>query len=635
VSFLTPAALAGFLLAIPIVLLYMLRLRRRELTISSTFLWAQVVRDHEANTPWQRLRRNLLLLLQLLTLALLVLALARPFITVPAVSAGQIVLLLDASASMNAVDGDGGTRFEEARQRALEIINTMSSGDTLSIIRVTSAPEVLAPFTADRAALTAALQSAQPSRTSADWNAALTLAAAGAAGAADFSAVIISDGGLADAARLPAIPGRLQYVPVGRSDRNLAISGLATGALPGQPTQLFAQITNYGGADAEVVFDLRVDGQLVSAERVTVPANDSLTRTQDLPDDFTTVHAGLTLPAGSADADLLADDNSAYTVSAGVRARRALLMTTGNRFLEQALRSLPDTQSLRGDTARAETTGVLPGTDIDLYVFDGWLPAALPDGDMLILNPPASTEIFTVGAVSSDVLNPRVRRDDPRMAFIDFSTVNLLQFRTVTADWAEALISADGGPLLLAGEHDGRQIAILTFDLRDSDLPLQITWPLLLASLLDWFAPQSLIDAPDGLRVGDSIALHPGADADVVRVTLPDGAQQTLDRAAIFADTAQPGLYRVEALADGAVIESAAFAVNLFDPDESRIRPAGEITLGDTIVTEAAEAEIGQREFWPPLALAAVILLVIEWWVYHRRQRAPARFKPVARGEAR
>ncbi|MBL8165950.1 MAG: BatA domain-containing protein, partial [Anaerolineae bacterium] len=84
-SFLTPLALLGALLAIPIILLYMLRLRRREVVVSSTFLWQQIVRDNEANTPWQRLRRNLLLLLQLIILALLVLALARPFITVPAV----------------------------------------------------------------------------------------------------------------------------------------------------------------------------------------------------------------------------------------------------------------------------------------------------------------------------------------------------------------------------------------------------------------------------------------------------------------------------------------------------------------------------------------------------------------------
>src|SRR5690606_15632148 len=107
-SFLTPLAFLGALLAIPILLLYMLRLRRREVTVSSTFLWQQILRDREANTPWQRLRRNLLLFLQLLILALLVFALARPFIVVPSVGAGQIALLLDASASMNATDSADG-----------------------------------------------------------------------------------------------------------------------------------------------------------------------------------------------------------------------------------------------------------------------------------------------------------------------------------------------------------------------------------------------------------------------------------------------------------------------------------------------------------------------------------------------
>ncbi|HLU10946.1 MAG TPA: BatA domain-containing protein, partial [Oceanobacillus sp.] len=101
-SFLAPLAFLGALLAIPIILLYMLRLRRREVVVSSTFLWQQILRDREANTPWQRLRRNLLLFLQLLILAALVLGLARPYVIVPAVSAGQIAVLLDASASMNA-----------------------------------------------------------------------------------------------------------------------------------------------------------------------------------------------------------------------------------------------------------------------------------------------------------------------------------------------------------------------------------------------------------------------------------------------------------------------------------------------------------------------------------------------------
>ena len=157
-SLLTPIALLGGLLAIPIVLLYMLRLRRREVVVSSTFLWQQIVRDSEANTPWQRLRRNLLLLLQLIILALLVLALARPFITVPAVSTGQIELLLDASASMKASDmPNGETRFEEAKRQALSIVDTLGQNDTMTIIRVANVAEVLAPATRDPALLRAAI----------------------------------------------------------------------------------------------------------------------------------------------------------------------------------------------------------------------------------------------------------------------------------------------------------------------------------------------------------------------------------------------------------------------------------------------------------------------------------------------
>jgi len=637
-SFLAPLAFLGALLAIPIILLYMLRLRRREVVVSSTFLWQQILRDREANTPWQRLRRNLLLFLQLLILAALVLGLARPYVIVPAVSAGQIAVLLDASASMNATDSPDGTRFEEAKRRALEIVDTMSAGDTMTVIRVADTAEVLTPYTGDHAALRSAIMSAQPSHASADWNAAFTLAAAGALGAEDFSAVIISDGGVGDAARLPAIPGNLQYVPIGQSSNNIAISALATRALAGQAPQLFAQLTNYGDQDVEVIFDLRVDGELFTAERYTVPANDNLPLvSRALPENFTTLQAGLTLPAESSVADYLADDNVAWTVSAGSGARRALLVSEGNRFLEQILSTLP------GLTAFQSNPNVgLPGGQFDLYVFDGWLPATLPDGDLLIIDPPGSTALFTVGEEltqpeSLDATDPtaniRVRTADPRMAFVDFSTVNLRAFKLVTAPWAEALIEANGGPLLLAGETDGRQIAILTFDVRDSDLPLQIAWVTLMVSLVDWFTPQQVIDVPNGLRVGDSLSLNPPLDATGVRVILPDGTTTDLPTAgaAIFTNTRTPGLYRVEVLQDDDVTQTAAFAVNVFDAGESNITPRQTITLGGTVVSETEVEEIGQREFWSLLALAALIILLIEWYAYHRRLRAPTVFKPLVR----
>ncbi len=627
-SFLTPLAFVGALLAIPIILLYMLRLRRREITVSSTFLWQQLLHDREANTPWQRLRRNLLLLLQLIILALLVFALARPFVTVPAVTSGQIALLLDASASMNATDSLDGTRFDEAKRRALEIVATMNPGDTMTVIRAAGVPEVLIPYTGDQAMLRDAISAAQPSAASADWTAALTLAAAGSVGSADFSAVIIGDGGLGDSAHLPAIPGTLRYVPVGQSDDNLAISALATRALPGQPPQLFAQISNYGSAAAHVIFSLRVDGALLTAQEYDVPANSSVPLvSQNLPERFNTIEAGLTLPVNSAYTDYLAEDNSAWAVSSDAGTRRVLLMSAGNRFLEQVLRSLPSIELIEGDINRG-----VPTTPYDLYIFDGWMPVTLPQADMLFVNPPISNALFAVGGESTQTTNPRVQRDDPRMAFVDFGSVNLLKFTQVSASWAEPLILVDGGPLLLAGETGGRQVAILPFDLRDSDLPLQIQWPILMSSLLNWYSPQNLIDAPNGLRIGDTLAITPGVDSDTVGITPPDGALRTLKYEGAplsFADLSLPGLYTVEAFKGDQNTQNAAFAVNLFDANESRIAPQPSITLGDMVITQAVEAEIGQREYWPYLALAGLLVLLIEWVAYHRRLRAPTVFYPL------
>jgi hypothetical protein len=497
---------------------------------------------------------------------------------------------------------------------------------------------VLTPYTGDRDVLRSAITTVQPSHASADWNAALTLAAAGALGAQDFNAVLVSDGGIGEASRLPAIPGSLQYVPIGQSGDNVAITALATRSLPGQPPQLFAQVTNYGDSDVEVIFDLRVDGELFTAEPYTVPAGGSLPFvSRALPEDFSTLQAGLTTPAASTVADYLPDDNSAWAVASRSNARRALLVSEGNLFVEQVLHSIPGLTAFQANPGTA-----LPGGDFDLYVFDGWLPTSLPDGDLFFINPPESSSLFTVGeelvqpeqAEANDPTgNIRVRTSDLRMAFVDFANVNLRAFKQVNASWAEPLIEANGGPLLLAGETDGRQVAILTFDLRDSDLPLQITWPILMSSLVEWFTPQNVVSAPEGLRVGQSLSLSPPADATSLYITLPDGSQTRIavEGDTIFTNTRLPGLYQVDVLRDAEVIQSAAFAVNVFDANESDITPQQTITLGDTTVTETVEEEIGQREFWSLLALLALLILLIEWYAYHRRLRAPTVFKPLVR----
>lgn len=633
-SFLAPAAFAALAIAIPILLLYMLRLRRREVLISSTFLWRQVVQDTEANTPWQRLRRNLLLFLQLLILLLLALALARPFIIVPTISAGKVALLVDASASMTATDIAGDTRFAAAKDQARQIVNSMNPQDIISLIRVGDVPEPLTSYTSDKNELRRALTDMAVSEGRADWDTALTLAAAGAAGAQDFSIVMISDGGLGDIAGLPANIPQPIYLPVGESSSNVGITALATRALAGQPPQLFAQVTNYGAEPADISLVIRLDEVLRLSRSGTIPPRSQLPIPFDEPitEPFETLSATLTFDNDAE--DYLALDNRAWTVRNEAKTRRVYYVSQGeNLFLEQALRSLPGVQTFRGN---AENRG-LPAEPFDLYVFDGWLPNDLPGGDMLIVNPPSSTALFTVGELLPATDEIEISTEDsPITSFVDLDEMSLLQFRAIEAAWAQPLFQAGGEAILAAGEVNAQQIAILPFDLRDSNLPLLIAWPVLMANLMDWFSPSDIVSLPDGLTVGDVLVISPPLIAESIRVTTPEGTVHELpvegDKVA-FADTGKLGLYRLEVLQAGEVVSAQSFAVNLFATGESDIGPVPEadLQLGGGLVAAEADEQLGTQEFWMWLALAALLLLAIEWVVYHRRLQAPTVLNPAPR----
>ncbi|MCZ7545783.1 MAG: VWA domain-containing protein [Anaerolineae bacterium] len=371
-SFLTPLALALAALAIPIILLYMLRLRRRDVPVSSTLLWERLMRDREANAPWQRLRRNLLLFLQLLILAALVLALARPYREVPAVGAGNVTVLLDASASMNATDvGDAASRFERARQLVADMVRQLGEGNAMTLIEVGPTPRVLVAGATDEGVLLGALGNAAPSLGEADWSAALALSAVGAQGSEAFSVVVVSDGGLPEG--LPPVPGELRYVPVGARDSNLAITALSARAVAGQGPELFAQITNFGAQDMDVIFSLELDDELYDAATYLVPANDAVDASfSDLPD-ATLIRASLTRPAASTQADYLAADDTAWAVYQPPGTGRVLLVSPGNVYIEQLLLALPGAQPFRLGESQP-----LPAEPYDLYIFDTVLPEALP-----------------------------------------------------------------------------------------------------------------------------------------------------------------------------------------------------------------------------------------------------------------
>ena len=619
---LIPIALGLLALAIPIILLYMLRLRRQDVEVSSSFLWRRALQDRTANMPWNKLRRNLLLLLQLLLLLLLVLSLARPFFEATTVAAGNMVVILDASASMQAVDEQGGSsRFERARNEANALIDALSGDARMSLVLAGPVPQVAVAASNNKAALRSALTSLSASNGGTDMAQSITLAAATARQMGDATVVLISDGAFAGGDTLPQMSGKSAYINVGRSGRNVAITALSLREAQGGP-QLFASVANTGSERAGAILSISADGTLRDSRRLDLDAGEERSVTLGgLSLDTRVVEASLQVDGEQS--DVLKADNRAWALMSGPPSSNVLLVTEGNGFLEKSLNLMPNVKLFK--TAPA---GYAASESFGLTVLDGAIPSPVPAGNLLIFAPPPSSLMVVSGTLAYPAIG-QVAVNDPLLRFVDFSGLHIAAAQKIVPPaWARVLVrTPTGDPLILAGETGGRRVVVVAFDIHKTDLPLQIAFPILISNLVDWLQPGTSVDAPPTLSPGDPISIRAMPEADEIRVTLPEGAATervvTLKPSGqmSFAETNALGLYSVQQFAGGkALTEPEQFAVNM-RRDEAEIAPRANLPFGGTQAQSTAAGEKSPLEIWPWVLAASLLLLALEWWYYNRGGR--------------
>lgn len=608
---LAPFALLLTLLAPVIVAMYLLKLRREERTVSSTFLWQRMVRDVEANAPWQKLRRNILLLLQLLVLFALIFALIRPFLRTTGIAGRNLILIIDRSASMGATDSNG-TRFAAAKTEALRLIDQLEDGGRATVIAIGGQMEVPVSASADRRELRNAVTNlALRNGGGSDMTQALALAGALAARDADSEVAIISDGQvqIPDKAELAA---RVHFSPVGTSSENAAISALVLEPTAGGQ-RLFAQATNYDTKPTTRRLIIETDGQLFKAYDLTIEPGGDRSEVIDIPATIRTATARF------ATNDVFPTDDQAWAASPGTAKALVRVLSDGNRFLQIGLSTLPGLQV----TFVPTTTTTFTETAA-LTVLDGVVPDPLPSGNLLFIGPLRASPLFSItGEINFPALRP-APGGDPLLQNVSVADISVLRAAQIPKPtWARSVIDSDAGSMLLVGEQQGRRLGVLSFALHESDLPVQIAFPLLLSNLVSYLAPGQG-SAGSQLPPGQPLVVPVPADAALVRITNP--ANQTTEirpasGQAIYATTDALGLYNVVVERSGAPSYERTVAVNLQDAAESRIAPrqqlAGLFGQGGQAVATTQE-RTARSELWRWLAALALLLLVLEWLVYQR-----------------
>jgi len=616
VNFLNLSAF-GLLGLVPvIVLLYLLKLKRKPQVVSSTLLWFRAVQDLEANAPFQRLRKNLLLFLQLLILLLLVLALARPYLQAATRVKQSIAVILDRSASMQATDV-APSRFEAAVEKAQVLIGDLSEGDRMMLIAASHQAQVLQAFTEDKEQLYQALRSVEAVDTETDLTEAFLLAQSLLQNQPGGEMVILSDGGFGDLPPLAVKGVRARYVPFGQRCENLALSALDIRSDPAAPGtyQLFASVSNLCSAQRTADLELYVDGAIVDSQPLTLPPGESRAEVFRVSG----VERGI-LEVRLDVEDDLAVDNRAYAVFAPEETTEVLLVGPPIHFLQRALALDPRVSLSQRESAEGFEAG-----RYDLVLFNGECPPDLsPNGNYVFFA--CAPESWAAKVSGPAIEYPPIvdwNRAHPLLRFVSLDNVAIvrtLQLESPPA--AEILVESLKTPLLALSIEQGRFFSLFVpFDLLDSNWMLRASFPILITNLVDFCR-----DSPGGggafsqQTTGRPVPLFVGSRtaADTLEVRSPAGVRYSVPIVGdpvYFTSTERAGLYEVTA----AGRERESFAVNLLSLRESNIAPRAEIQLGsETLEGEAGELKTNQ-EIWKSLAVVALLILLAEWWVYHRR----------------
>jgi hypothetical protein len=608
-----PVAFACLAFIPVILLLHALRYRRRDVRVSTLFLWESVAREVQGSLGLQRLVQNLPLLLQLLLVALLTFVLANPALLSEVAQSKDIVLVLDTSASMQTRTPQG-TRFAQAQQHALDLVRDLPSGRQMAVIAAGRQPQVASFFTAEKALLRQAIRDLHVSDASGNMREAIFLALSFTQGSKTHEVVIVGDGAyhLRDL-ELPR--SQIRHIQVPGGERNVGITRLAFRKVLEQTEtyEVLVAVKNFSPQPVTTSLQLGVprrrllerqlqlqpDQEEVLVAPVDGPLRGVAQAALDLEDDFPL-------------------DNRAYGMVTTPAQTWVLLVGAHNFFLETLLTSIPGVLVNTAPQVDAETLPRLLEAN-RLIIFNGVPPPPLRQGNFLLINTvPPDPRIVQQGTV----LQPQVvdwQRQHPLLQFVDLTDLRIEEALTLKLhQGAQSLVDTQDASLLSIIDEPPLHLVTLGFDLMRSDLPLRVAFPVFISNLLRWINPQQDDEVAGHVQAGTPYPVFFDPPVSQVSVQDPQGKMRDYPVQGnpwIFADTHQVGVYIFRAG------ESKHYlTVNLLDDAESDINPADKLPSLTPGTAEGGLQQAGtvQTPLWVALLLGAVVVVFGEWYAWCR-----------------
>jgi Ca-activated chloride channel family protein len=604
----------ALLALVPLVLvLHSLRLRRREVRISAIYLWEELLRERRSTLGMSKLLRSLLLLLQILAIAALSLSLADPFARLPSTTEGDIVLILDASASMRAVS-KGEERFAQARQHALDLIERLHPKSEMAVIYANARPTLKVPFTADRALLKQALVELGPTDEPGDLAKAVQLGTSLLRGGRRGEVLVISDGTTPHLADLGGSDQPVRSIQVGGGERNVGITKFEVRPRANRSGEyeILVNVANFSRQAESFDLVLSLNWKTLRRTRYTFEPGER----QSLIFPYTGTANGVAEATLELTDDLSAD-NRAATVLSDRPPVWVLLVSPGNYFLENLLAghvnaSVNVVNSITPSSFEQQVRGN------HIVILDGIEPPPLHSGNFLLINATASNLPIVVKGTTEAPSVVDWDICDPILRSLQLRDLQIRRAQVVeVGEGVKPLVYANGSPILSSFDSGRLRAVHLGFDLMDSDLPLRVAFPVLMSNIMEWLSPQQGTFVSHQVQAGEPYMIELDGLTTEVSVRKPSGdwiRMPVTENPLAFRDTSQAGLYTVRVGK-----KNQRFAVNLVSREESDIWPKiAEAHETASAFEGTSTQETAKRPLWPYFVVFAFGLTMVEWYFWCR-----------------
>jgi hypothetical protein len=588
-EFLNPAALYG-LFALPLLLIpYLIRKQPQRVVFSSLLLFADL-RATASSRPWGRLRLPPIFFLQLLLLALLILALGEPVFSV---RPSNIAIVLDNSASMQTLE-DGKSRFVLAREKARGLLGDLAVTANVDLYQTVPRLERIRAAQLNPTEALAVLASLEPydlGDVPIDYSNVLNQMAREHAYERVY---LVTDH------RARGQAGTLRVITVGQPGPNLAITSfqVSPASLVNSRLRATAEVTNFSSKDERMKIFLKGSGTVLASRELAVPAGKTASASYE----------GFAVQAyyeAEIDArDGLALDNRRFAVPPKSRNLRIL----GISPRPQALTSLRSIPGIDLDIIMPEGYEKTDRSKYELEIFQFAFPAVLPKNPALFVLPPENNSLADLEKAVSRPVVSSWREPHTLTRYVNFSLFRPSYARPLRARTAgEPIIDSPNGPLVLSVERNRVRYLVLGFDplpyLGRQNLPISI----FTLNFLDWFFENA---GGKGNATGEPLelgAVQPGGwvvTPKAEKISLSPGSRA-------FPETFVQGIYQLNRGG-----ERELFAVNFEDTNESDLRNSPTVEIrGENGTHDSASTLFS---FWPYLLLASLLLMIIEWFIRPR-----------------